>query len=104
MTALRIYVTRFEMQNNTIVSMPKLLIKAELTNEEHTFIKDMFDLMGFISTESIKPYVKSKLDTMSRAIHCPTLSVLLGHKKILFYKNIDGLIINQEPIATIILP
>lgn len=103
MTALRIQVTHIEMLTNTTVSIPKLEIKAELTNEEHTFIKDIFDLMGFITAESIKPYVKSKLDTMSRAIHCPTLSVLLGHKKILFYKNVDGHIVSQEPIATIIL-
>jgi hypothetical protein len=104
MTALRIQVTHIEMFRNTTVSIPRLQTKAELTNEEQQFIRDIFDLMGFISNDSIKPYVKSKLDIMSRAIRCPTLSVLLGHQKILFYKNVDGHIISQEPIATIVFP
>lgn len=82
---------------------PVLEIKGSITQNERNFIKDIFDTLPFISTDSAKPFIKSKVDTMSRAFKCPTLSILLGHNKALFYKNQDGRIASQTPVATIAL-
>lgn len=74
--------------------------QQHLTIEEQKFIRSIFEILPHLDTPSRTVYLKMKAGIRNQPL--PTLAMFPSHKgKVLFYKSINGQIIDIEPVASI---